>query len=56
MDNFVSIVEKVNGAVNSAVWGPYMLLLIVGTGIFMTIGLKFFQVSKIALWMKKIKD
>ena len=52
MENLVSIVEKINGAVNSLVWGPYMLVLIVGTGIFMTIGLKFFQVSKIALWMK----
>ena len=52
MENFISIVEKVNGAINSAVWGPYMLVLIVGTGIFMTVGLKFFQISKIGLWMK----
>ena len=52
MANLVSIIEKINGAVNGLVWGPYMLVLIVGTGIFMTIGLKFFQVSKIALWMK----
>ena len=52
MEQFVSIVEKINGAVNGIVWGPYMLLLIVGTGIILTFGLKFFQVAHIGLWMK----
>lgn len=52
MDKFLELVEKVNGAVNGWVWGPVMLVFLVGTGIFLTCGLKFFQVGKIGLWMK----
>ncbi len=55
MEIFLKIVETVktvNGAVNSWVWGPVMLVFLVGTGIFLTCGLKFFQVGKIGLWMK----
>ena len=52
MDKFLEIVEKINGAVNGWVWGPVMLVFLVGTGIFLTCGLKFFQVGKIGLWMK----
>lgn len=52
MENFLAIVEKVNGAINSAVWGPVMLVFLVGTGVLLTFGLKFFQVGKIGLWMK----
>lgn len=29
-------------AVNDVVWGPGMLVLLVGTGLYLTIGLKFF--------------
>ena len=32
---------KIIGEVNSLVWGPYMLILLVGTGLFLTIRLKF---------------
>ena len=45
MDGFVSTVERVNGAVNGFVWGLPMLILLVGTGILMTILTKVFQVS-----------
>jgi len=34
-------IAKFVGAVNSLVWGPYMLVLLVGTGLFLTIRLKF---------------
>lgn len=34
-------IEKFVGTVNSLVWGPYMLVLLVGTGIFLTVRLKF---------------
>jgi len=37
MDLFI----KIMGQVNSWVWGPYMLVLIVGTGLFLTIRLRF---------------
>lgn len=34
-------IAKFVGAVNSLVWGPYMLVLLVGTGLFLTVRLKF---------------
>ncbi len=52
MEKFLAAVETINGKVNSWVWGPVMLVFLVGTGIFLTCGLKFFQVGKIGLWMK----
>lgn len=36
-------IEKFIGAVNDIVWGPPMLILIVGTGIFLTLRLAFLQ-------------
>ena len=52
MDKFLAMVEKFNGMINGWVWGPVMLVFLVGTGIILTFGLKFFQVGKIGLWMK----
>ena len=52
MEGFLKIVEKVNGAVNGFVWGLPMLILLVGTGIVMTLLTKGFQVSHFAHWMK----
>ena len=52
MEKFLSIVSDINGAINSWVWGPVMLVFLVGTGILITCGLKFFQIGKIGLWMK----
>ena len=48
----MQIIEQINGAINNFIWGPVMLVLLVGTGIFLTIRIKFFQVSHIRLWMK----
>ncbi len=48
----LAMVEKINGIVNSWVWGPVMLVFLVGTGIILTFGLKFFQIGKIGFWMK----
>ena len=45
MENFVSKVEAVNGAVNSFAWGPLMLLLLVGTGVYLTIRVHWLQVT-----------
>ncbi len=52
MENFLSIVESVNGKVNGFVWGLPMLILLVGTGILMTTLTKVFQVTHIGHWMK----
>lgn len=50
MDKIINAVESVNDAVNGFVWGVPMLVLIISTGIFMTIRTGFFQISKIKYW------
>lgn len=48
----VEMITKVNSAVNGFVWGIPMLVLLVGTGILMTVLTKFFQLSHIGHWFK----
>lgn len=48
MDTLLSINETINGLV----WGPPMLLLLVGTGIYLTIRTKFFSITKLAYILK----
>ncbi|MCI5597212.1 MAG: alanine:cation symporter family protein [Lachnospiraceae bacterium] len=45
-------IASVNGAVNGFVWGVPMLILLVGTGILMTLLTKVFQLSHFGFWMK----
>lgn len=52
MENFLDVVTKVNKLVNDFVWGLPMLVMLVGTGILMTVLTKAFQVSKFGHWMK----
>lgn len=52
MDAFLKSVETINGAVNGFVWGIPMLILLVGTGVLMTVLTKAFQVTRFAHWMK----
>ena len=42
---FVDTIAKINSAINSVVWGVPALVLLIGTGILMTILTKFFQFS-----------
>jgi len=48
MEALMSIVSAISGFV----WGPYMLILLVGTGIFLTFGLKWQTVRKIGYAFK----
>lgn len=48
----IEMVEKINGAINGFVWGVPMLVLLVGTGILMTVLTKVFQISHFGYWMK----
>lgn len=50
MQSFIDTVAKVNGAVNGVVWGIPMLILIIGTGIFMSVRTEFFQITRIKTW------
>ncbi len=52
MDKILKAIESVNGEINSIVWGAFGLLLLIGTGIIVTVLTKFFQISHIGLWFK----
>lgn len=42
----VEFISKYNSILNNIVWGIPMLILIIGTGIYMTIRTRFFQITK----------
>ena len=46
-------IAEINGAVNGVVWGIPGLVLLIGTGILMTLVTKVFQVSHIGHWFKQ---
>lgn len=48
----IEIIEKVNSAVNKVVWGVPALYLLIGTGVIMTVLLKFFQFTRFGHAMK----
>ena len=48
----VEMITNVNNAINGFVWGIPMLVLLVGTGILMTVLTKFFQLSHIGHWFQ----
>ena len=53
MDKFIEIVTNVNDAVNSAVWGLPGLILLIGTGILLTVGTCVFQITHAGHWWKQ---
>ena len=53
MEKFWAIVTDVNSAVNSFAWGPVMLVLLVGTGIYLSIRTGFLQVRRFGYILKK---
>ncbi|MBQ8134633.1 MAG: sodium:alanine symporter family protein [Clostridia bacterium] len=42
--------EKINSLINGIVWGPFMLCVLLGIGVFYTIKLNFFQITQFRLW------
>ena len=52
MNEILAAVESVNGEINGVVWGAFGLLLLIGTGIIITVLTKFFQVTHIGLWFR----
>ncbi len=53
MDKLIEFLSVCNVKINNFVWGPIMLVLLVGTGIYITCGTRFFQVTKIRLWIRE---
>lgn len=49
----MDFIALINSKVNSFVWGPVMLALLVGTGIYITFKTGFLQIFKIKLWIKE---
>ncbi len=52
MDNLIQWIERANTAVNNVVWGIPMLVLLLATGIYLTVGTGFFQVRRFGYVMK----
>lgn len=52
MNTILSIVEKVNASVNGFVWGPVMLTLLIGTGLFLSIRTGFAQFRRFGYAIK----
>ncbi|MCR3955368.1 MAG: sodium:alanine symporter family protein [Gudongella sp.] len=48
----MDFIMNLNSAVNSFVWGPPMLFLLVGTGVYLTIGTNFFSILKLGYVLK----
>lgn len=43
---------EINGIINEFVWGPPMLILLVGTGVYLTLRTKFFSITKMGYILK----
>lgn len=43
-------IQAVNANINGIVWGPYMLVLLMGAGLFFTVKLRFFPILHIGIW------
>ncbi len=52
LETVVGVIETVNGAINSFVWGPVMLILLVGTGVYLTVRAGFPQILKLGTILK----
>ena len=51
---FVAAIWKINGVLNGIVWGPWMLTLLVGTGVWFTLVLGFPQVRYFGLMIREV--
>ncbi len=49
----MEFISKINGAVNDVVWGPIMLALLIGAGLFLTVKTGFLQFKKVRLYDEK---
>ncbi|MDO5702741.1 MAG: sodium:alanine symporter family protein [Lachnospiraceae bacterium] len=52
MEKFVEVVTQVNGVLNSFAWGPIMLFLLVGTGVYLSVRTGFIQITRFGFAMR----
>ncbi len=50
------MLETIVNQINTVVWGPLMLGLILGTGVWLTIGLRFLPIRKLVFGFKQLFD
>ena len=50
--SIIQVIEKYNGIIGGFVWGPWILSLIMGVGLYFTVKLNFFQFTKFGTWNK----
>ena len=50
----VSVIQSVFETIDSFIWGPPLLILLVGTGIYLTIRLKLLQIFRLPLAFKYV--
>ena len=48
----MEIISRINSAVNGVVWGPIMLIILIGTGLYLSIRLGFLQFGRFKYMMK----
>lgn len=53
MGSFTDIIQTINNHVNGVVWGVPMLVLILGTGVYLSVRTRFFQLKHIKLWFNE---
>jgi len=46
-------ITQLNGKINGVVWGTPMLALLIGTGIYLSVRLRFFQVTRFGMWFRE---
>lgn len=51
MEGFFKGIEGINSAINGVVWGVPMLILIIGTGIYLSVRMGFFQLTGLKHWL-----
>lgn len=53
MENILDWIQTVNESINDVVWGPVMIAFFMIVALQFTIRTKFFQVSRVGVWMKQ---
>ena len=49
----LDLIVKINGTVNNFVWGVPAMILIMGVGLYFTLGMKFIQIRKFPYAMRE---
>ena len=55
MKNILDTIEKYNGIINDFIWGPPLIILLIGVGVYLSIRLNFVQITKIKAIIENMK-